>query len=101
MTDRDDSFWALLSQLFLQLLSLYCTTVPLIRNRQLPVRRFWFCLSIVISATMSIISPVVYGVSRKPSALATYISGVASLIASAQLIGGIQQTEIGLDIVEG
>lgn len=50
---------------------------------------------------MSIISPVVYGVSRKPSALATYISGVASLIASAQLIGGIQQTEIGLDIVEG
>lgn len=88
-SDWDDGFWALLSQMFLQTLSLYILIVPLLRDKNFPVRRFWFCLSVVTSACMSILSPALYGMSWKVSALTTYVAGVSSLITSTQLTGGI------------
>ena len=95
---RDDNFWALLSQLFIQLLSLYCTIVPLIRDRSLPVRRFWFSVTLGVSAATTVVAPVVYGYSWKASALASYVSGVAALMASAQLAGGVQQVVVRMDL---
>ena len=88
-SNRDDGFWALLSQMFSQMLTLYMLIVPLLRDKNFPVRRFWFCLFVATSACMSILSPAVYGMSWKVSALTTYLAGVSTLITSTQLTGGI------------
>ena len=95
---RDDSFWTLLSQLFIQLLSLYCTVVPLVRDRGLTVRRFWFFVALGVSAATAVVAPVLYEFSWQASALASYVSGVTALMASAQLTGGLQQVMLGTNL---
>ena len=94
----DDGFWTQMSQVVLQLLSLYCTVVPLMRDRHLPVRPFWFCTALVVSAVTAVLEPVVYGFSWRANALVGYVSEVAALVASAQLAGGVQQAGLGIDL---
>jgi hypothetical protein len=88
-SDYDDGFWVLLSQLCLQLLSLYVTVVPLLRNYNFPVRRFWFGIAVGTSLIMEVLSLALYGVSWKVSAISTYVAAVASLITDALLTGAI------------
>jgi hypothetical protein len=47
---------------------------------------------------MSIMSPAVYGASWQASALTTYVSSVAALIASARLAASVQQAAMELDL---
>lgn len=99
--DHDDGFWALLSQFFLQLSSLFYTVVPLVRDRYLPVRRFWLNACIVLGVVATVVAPMVYGVSWQASTVASYISGVAGLVASAQLATSIQLARTEADLGRG
>jgi asparagine N-glycosylation enzyme membrane subunit Stt3 len=86
----DDGFWSLLSQLLLQLLSLYSTVIPLLRDGTLPVRRIWFSAAVSVSAIMNILALVLYAFSWKGSELLGYISGVSALVAGVHLAGMIE-----------
>lgn len=90
---HDDGFWMLLSQLFLQVLALYCTVLPLVRDRSLPVRPFWFCTWLAASALASVLAPLVYGIaaSWKIATGFSWLSGAFALMATGQLVGSIQQ----------
>ena len=87
----DDEFWALLCQLCLQILSVYSTIVPVLRDQKLPLRRFWFYFASAASLLTSVLAPIIYVFNWRGSVLASYISGVAALVTSTQLAGAIQE----------
>lgn len=62
-SNYDDNFFALLSQLPLQWLSLYATLVPLVRDKAAVLHKRAFGLIIAASALASLLAPCVYGVS--------------------------------------
>lgn len=86
----DVSFWVQLSQLCLQLLSIYCTLVPLLRDGDFPVRKLRSSASIGVAIIMGILTPGLYVFSWKASSVAGYIGSVAAVIALVQLVGGME-----------
>ncbi|KAM5370579.1 hypothetical protein ACJZ2D_008405 [Fusarium nematophilum] len=86
----DDGFWALLSQLVLNFLAVYCSVIPLLRHGDLSVRKSYFFGTAGISVSMCGLAPVLYGFSWEASALCSYVASVAALITGVQLAGGIQ-----------
>ncbi|KAI0450434.1 hypothetical protein F5B21DRAFT_490842 [Xylaria acuta] len=89
---KNDGFWALLGQLFVSLLSLYCTLVPILRHRArtIAVQQFWFYLMIGLSAAASIAALIVYGYSWQASLVLSNVAGLSALVPAAQLAGGIK-----------
>ena len=95
---RDDGFYALLSQVLLQWLSLYCTLIPLARDKAAVLRGGSSGLALGGSAVASIVAPATYGASWQASMVANFISGFMALMASVQLAGGMQRHQRGLDL---
>lgn len=98
---RDDGFWALLSQAFLQLLSVYATLVPLLRDRAVSLRSGLFCTLLAASAVAAVAAPVLYGASWRASGLASFVSAFASLMGVVMLAGGVQRHQRCLDMSGG
>ena len=88
---RDDGFWTLLSQVFLQLLSIFTTLMPLVRDKAVSLRRGLFATSLAVSALAAISSPVLYGFSWQASVLVSFASAFASLMGAVQLAGGVRK----------
>lgn len=88
----DDGFWALLSQLVLNSLAVYCSVIPLLRDGDLSVRKSYFFGTAGISVALCGLAPVLYGFSWEVSTLFSYVSSVATLITGVQLAGGIEDT---------
>ena len=89
----DDGFWALLSQLFTQAMSLYCTIIPILRDRDMMMPASWFWASIGVSLVTSVLAPVFYalGISWRATALVNYASGATGLLASLLLAKGVER----------
>jgi hypothetical protein len=85
----DDNFWTAASQAILSLSSLYCILIPLLRSRAIPMRSFWFFLSFSVSGASCILSVAVYPFQWQTSVLLGFVSGVAQIISTMQLIEGI------------
>ena len=85
----DDGFWALVSQCLVQLTSLYCTVVPVIRDKNMPVPAFWFWMASWSSFAVGILTPILYalGLSWRVIALTNFASGITTLLASLLLAG--------------
>ncbi|MCJ1328867.1 hypothetical protein MMC10_005544 [Thelotrema lepadinum] len=89
----DDGFWALLSQLFTQAMSLYCTIIPILRDRDMMMPASWFWASTGISLVTSVLAPILYalGISWRATALVNYASGATALLASLLLAKGVER----------
>ena len=89
----DDGFWALLSQLFAQAMSLYCTIIPILRDRDMMMPASWFWASTGVSLVTSVLAPVLYafGISWRATALVNYASGATALLASLLLAKGVER----------
>jgi hypothetical protein len=87
----DDGFWMLLSQLFLQFLSVYTTLYPVVRDHDEKIRiaAFWFRSLLGISVMTSIMATVVYSSSWKVATVLSFFSGFAATISAAQLAVGL------------
>ncbi|KAH7349709.1 nucleoside phosphorylase domain-containing protein [Plectosphaerella cucumerina] len=83
----DDGFWALLCQLFLQILASYCTTYAVLNNKDVEgsVEGYWFWSSLAVSLTTSIAAIIVYGWSWQVSTGLSIFSGFVQLIPAGQL----------------
>jgi len=95
---RDDGFYELISQLLLQLLSLYCTLIPLARDKAIQLRTWWFGLTLTGSAVAAVVAPATYGWSWRASMIASFMSTFAALMASVQLAGGVQKHQRDLTL---
>ena len=96
----DDGFWTLVSQLFTQTMSIYCTMIPILRDRDMMVSGSWFWASSGISFVTSMMAPVLYasGISWKVTTLINYTSGVTALLASLLLAKGVERVYIRMNL---
>lgn len=87
----DDGFWTLLGQLFLQVLSLYCTLYPVIHNhgQKIHVAKFWFMVLLSVSFMTSIGAVVAYAWSWKLATVLSFGSGFAQVISAGQLAASL------------
>jgi hypothetical protein len=86
----DDGFWALLSQLFLQILAVYCTLYPVAsRERYIKVSKLWFAALLVISFTACLLALALYTTSWKVAAVFSFVSNLAAVTSLAQLAEGL------------
>jgi hypothetical protein len=87
---EDDGFWALLSQLFLQVLAVYCTLYPVVsRERYIKVSKLWFAALLVISSTACLLALALYTTSWKVAAVFSFVSNLAAVTSLAQLAEGL------------
>jgi hypothetical protein len=87
---EDDGFWALLSQLFLQVLAVYCTLYPVAgRDRYIKVSKLWFAALLVISFTACLLALALYTTSWKVAAVLSFVSNLAAVTSLAQLAEGL------------
>jgi hypothetical protein len=87
----DDGFWALLSQLFLQVLSIYCTLYPVVANceRKIPIANFWFMVLLAVSFMTAIGAVVAYAWSWKIATVLAFASGFVQVITAGQLAASL------------
>ena len=90
-TVLDDGFYTALSQVLLQLFSLYCIVVPLVRSQAVPAYRSWFWFSLALSAVSGVGSVISYPYSWKVSTTLGFASGMTQTIATIQLVEGLHQ----------
>ena len=95
----DDGFYASLSQTLLQLFSLCCIIIPLLRSRNIPKLRVWFYISLVTSAATAIASVAVYSFQWQATGLLNFAAGVTGVIATMQIVEGadavVKDAELG------
>lgn len=101
----DQGFYTLLSQILLQLLSSYCTLVPVLRDIKLngrkdgkiKVNQKVFFVNIAVSILLAIVAPFTYlfiqerGTSNDVSSTINFISAIAATVTASQLAGGIYE----------
>lgn len=92
----DDGFWALLGQVFLQVLASYCAAYAVLNNREVQesIGIFWFWFSLATSLTTSIAAVIVYGWRWQASTVLSAASGFVQLIPAAQLAWGLGTDEV-------
>ncbi|RFU72420.1 pfs domain-containing [Trichoderma arundinaceum] len=83
----DDGFWTLLSQLFLQVLSIFCTLYPVVLNHELkvPVTKFWSGALLAISFATAVVAVVTYSWSWKAATVLSFVTAFAQVISAGQL----------------
>lgn len=86
----DDGALSLIAQVLVQLLSLYATLLPILRDNRLPVRSFWFFTMLGLSAIATTLSPVVYAKSWQASTLLSYFAAMFGMMSTAQLAGSVE-----------
>lgn len=96
----DDGFWTLLSQLFLQLLSAFCTLYPVVVNHELrvPVTRFWFMALLAVCVFTAFGAVAAYSWSWKVATMLSFGGGFAQIVSAGQLavsLGSYRKKERG------
>ncbi|EFQ29408.1 uncharacterized protein GLRG_04552 [Colletotrichum graminicola M1.001] len=88
---RDDGFWVLLSQLFLQVLSIYCTVYPVVLNKdlELSIAGFWFWASLAASFATTVTAAVAYPWSWQVATVLSFTSSFAQVIPAGQLAASL------------
>ncbi|KZL85143.1 hypothetical protein CI238_03043 [Colletotrichum incanum] len=87
----DDGFWILLSQLFLQILSIYCTAYPVVLNKEvkLSIAGFWFWASLAASFTTTVTAAIAYAWSWQVAAVLSFTSNFVQVIPAGQLAASL------------
>ncbi|KAK2050349.1 hypothetical protein LZ31DRAFT_216155 [Colletotrichum somersetense] len=87
----DDGFWMLLSQLFLQVLSIYCTVYPVALNKELKlsIAGFWFWASLAASFATTVTAAMAYAWSWQVAAVLSFTSSFAQVIPAGQLAASL------------
>lgn len=86
----DDNFFSSLSQTILSIFSAYLILLPPLRARHLRIRYpFWFRVSLTVSVLLSITSSSIYPFYWQPSVLFGYVASLSQVIATLQLIEGV------------
>lgn len=89
---NDNNFFANVSQTILSLSSLYCTVIPFLRSREVPLNLFWFRVCLSFSAATGVASLVVYTFQWQSSLAFGFLCSVFQVFATFQLIEGIDAT---------
>ncbi|KAK1600186.1 uncharacterized protein LY79DRAFT_698783 [Colletotrichum navitas] len=87
----DDGFWMLLSQLSLQVLSIYCTVYPVVLNTELKlsIAGFWFWASLAASFVATVTAAVAYAWSWQVAAVLSFTSSFAQILPAGQLAASL------------
>ncbi|KZL76019.1 NB-ARC and ankyrin domain protein [Colletotrichum tofieldiae] len=87
----DDGFWILLSQLFLQFLSIYCTAYPVVLNKEVKfsVAGFWFWASLAASFATTVTAAIAYAWSWQVAAVLSFTSSFVQVISAGQLAASL------------
>ncbi|KAI0406855.1 hypothetical protein F4802DRAFT_556356 [Xylaria palmicola] len=88
---QDDGFWALLSQMFLQFISIYCTIYLVFHTRRRSpwIMSFWFKALLTISSATSMLAAVVYCFSWKAATVFNFISTFVGVVSAVQLVADL------------
>ncbi|PVH83274.1 hypothetical protein DL98DRAFT_652484 [Cadophora sp. DSE1049] len=89
---NDENFFSNISQTILSLSSLYCTLIPLLRNREVPLNLFWFRTCLSFSAATGVASVATYTFQWQSSLAFGFLCSVFQVFATLQLIEGLDAT---------
>ncbi|KAH8728040.1 heterokaryon incompatibility protein-domain-containing protein [Phaeosphaeriaceae sp. PMI808] len=93
---NDDGFWALLSQLCLQVLTIYCTLHPVVsRTTQIRISQLWFAALLTTSFLACVMAIGLYTMSWKVAAVLSFVSNLAAVTSLAQLTAGLSAKSDG------
>lgn len=97
----DDGFWVLLAQVFLQILSIFCTVYPVVLNQDLKdsVAIFWFVALLVISFLTTIAALAIYAWSWKGATILSFVAAFAQVISAGQLAISLDPRNVERKIV--
>ena len=94
---KDDGFWALLSQVFLQIIAIYCTLYPVANGKdRIKVSQIWFAGLLVVSLISCLLAPALYVTSWEAAAVLNFVSNLAAVTSLAQVVFSIE-TQGGRD----
>ncbi|KAI9162899.1 hypothetical protein HJFPF1_04494 [Paramyrothecium foliicola] len=96
---EDDGIWALLSQMFLQFITTYCTSYTVARQRyeKMQINPILLQVTWWVSLISIVLSVATYRVSWQLSTIFSFISNFVGVIIAAQLainLGGIEYRRV-------
>lgn len=87
----DDGFWVLLSQLFILVLSTYCTLFVAYTSEEMTLwlDRFWFNILLFVGVSTAVSAVAVYPWSWKIATILSFVSGSAQVVSLGQIAANL------------